>query len=288
VDFKLKIERAIETMPSLPVTVAKIMEIANNRNSTPNDLNKVITLDPVLTGKVLKLVNSAYYGVANQVTTIVRAIIMLGLNTIKNLAVSTAILGTMNKKQNFAALNMDAYWQHCLAVGVTAKAIATKMNIDPKIRDEYFISGLLHDIGKIVMNHEFKDDYQNIVRTGDIKGTSLWKMERKSINIDHTYAGELIAKKWVLSENITAAITKHHSPLDEFRGNKKIVFAVAVADKFCVDNEFGFSGNRLSDEIPVTVWQTLNLKEDDLYDIEDTIKEELAKAAIFLQITAGK
>ncbi len=275
-------------MPSLPVTVAKIMEIANNRNSTPNDLNKVITLDPVLTGKVLKLVNSAYYSVANQVTTIVRAIIMLGLNTIKNLAVSTAILGTMNKKQNFTSLNMDAYWQHCLAVGVTAKAIATKMNIDPKLRDEYFISGLLHDIGKIIMNHEFKDDYLNIIRTGDMSGVPLWKMEQKRISIDHAYAGELVAKKWVLSENISSAITHHHSPLDEYNGDRKIVFAVAVADKFCIDNDFGFSGNRRSDKTPATVWQALNLKEEDLYDIEDTIEEELAKAAIFLQITAEK
>ena len=91
----------IDRMPSLSTTVTKVLEVCNKPNTAPNDLNKVISLDPVLTGNVLKLINSAYYSLPNQITSLARAIIMLGINTVKNLALSTAILGTLKSSQSF-------------------------------------------------------------------------------------------------------------------------------------------------------------------------------------------
>lgn len=181
--FEKNLEKIIDSMPSLPITVAKIMQITKDPTSTPGDLNQVITLDPVLTGKVLKLVNSAYYNLESQVTSIVKAIIMLGLNTIKNLSISTAILGSVRKEENFVALNMDGYWRHSLAVGVTAKLIAGKMRINPKLRDEYFIAGLLHDIGKIIMNQHFSELYLQVISEADIQRIPFWKTEAFSISV---------------------------------------------------------------------------------------------------------
>lgn len=113
----------IDRMPSLSTTVTKVMEVCNQPNTSPNDLNRVISLDPVLTGHVLKLINSAYYSLPNQVTTLTRAIIMLGLNTVKNLALSTAVLGTLGKEKS-ECFSMDTFWTHSICTGVTAKAIA--------------------------------------------------------------------------------------------------------------------------------------------------------------------
>src|SRR5512136_1775497 len=120
------IQGYISRMPSLPITVSKILQICNNPKTSPVDLNQVISLDPVLMGKVMRLINSAYYSLPNQITSLVRAIIMLGINTVKNLALSTAVLGTLGRASDFQALNMEGFWRHSIAVGVTAKLISSK------------------------------------------------------------------------------------------------------------------------------------------------------------------
>ncbi|MCX7654895.1 MAG: HDOD domain-containing protein, partial [Treponemataceae bacterium] len=148
-EVERKIDSYIKNMPSLPTTVAKVLEVCNNPRTSPADLNQVISLDPVLVGRVLKLINSAYYGLGQQVTSLVRAIIMLGINTVKNLALSSAVLRNLTSRKDFQALEMDGFWRHSLCVGVAAKMIAKKRGVDPKLTEEYFAAGLLHDIGKI-------------------------------------------------------------------------------------------------------------------------------------------
>ncbi len=104
---QVRLNRFIQSMPPLPITVSKILEITKKPNVDAKELNSVISLDPVLTGKVLKLINSAYYSLPNQITSIVRAIVMLGINTVKNLALSTSVLSTINdKKMALLAANL--------------------------------------------------------------------------------------------------------------------------------------------------------------------------------------
>ena len=127
-----RIQRYINNMPSLPTSIAKVTEICDNPKTSPSDLTRIISLDPVLMGKVLKLVNYVYYGMKNQqVTSLARAIIILGLNTVKNLALSTAILGNLSRaEKNDSGVNRAEFWQHSLCVGVTAKLLAMKRGID--------------------------------------------------------------------------------------------------------------------------------------------------------------
>ena len=132
----------IDRMPSLSTTVTKVLEVCNTPNTSPNDLNRVISLDPVLTGQVLKLINSAYYSLPNQISSLARAIIMLGLNTVKNLALSTAVIGTLGKQESFKSLPMDSFWAHSICVGVTAKLLAGMKNVPTSEREEYFVAGM--------------------------------------------------------------------------------------------------------------------------------------------------
>jgi len=285
VSFEAHIEQIIDSMPSLSVTVAKILQITEDPASTANDLNQVITLDPVLTGKVLRLVNSAYYSLSNHVTSIVKAIVMLGINTIKNLAVSTAVLGTMGSiKQQKKGLNMDGFWRHSLAVGVTAKLIAIRMNVDSRMRDEYFISGLLHDVGKIVLNQQFPDPYLDCICESDRRQVPSWKVEQEQFGMDHAHVGALVAKKWKLSGPLAESIAYHHTPLDCGADARQVVYTVSVANAFCVLNETGFSGSRYTEEIPDTVATRLSLKEEELYSLQERIDEELEKASVFLKV----
>jgi putative nucleotidyltransferase with HDIG domain len=282
--FERNIEKAIDAMPSLPITVSKIVELANNPHSTPSDLNKVITLDPVLTAKVLKLVNSAYYGLSNSVTSIVKAIVLLGLNTIKNLAVSTAVLGTVKKKVAANALNMDEFWRHCLAVGVTSRSIAAKIGVDPKQREEFFIAGMLHDIGKIIMNDHIPEYYMEVFEAAANNNVPLWKEEVTSLEYDHARTGKLIAEKWQLSPSLTETISTHHAPTESSQENRVLVTAVAAADIFCVARATGFAGSLVPDQLTEECWNTLGIREEDLLGIEKTIDEEIEKASVFLAI----
>ncbi len=285
--FERNIEKIIDSMPSLPITVAKILEITKNPASTPNDLNRVISLDPVLTGRVLKLINSAYYGLGSQITSIVKAIIMLGLNTIKNLAISTAILGTVTKKENFKALNMDSFWRHSIAVGVTAKIIARKMNINKRLVDEYFIAGLLHDIGKIVINQHFDQLYVEVIQESDSQSIPLFIKEEELMKITHSGVGEKISEKWQLTGALHDCISFHHNPSEASEEHRRIVFSIAISNYFCIENEIGFAGDRCPEALSPEIWDFLGISESDLYRAESEINDEITKASVFLRVSEG-
>lgn len=111
--------------------------------------DRLISLDPGLTGRVLKLINCACYSLPNKITSLARALIMLGLNTVKNLALSTAVVGTIGKENFFQSMSMDQFWTHSICVGVTAKILAVKKGIAVQMGAECFVAGMLHDLAKL-------------------------------------------------------------------------------------------------------------------------------------------
>ena len=274
----------INKMPSLPTTVTKILEICNNPTTSPADLNKVISLDPVLMGKVMRLINSAYYGLSQEITSLVRAIIMLGINTVKNLALSTAVLGAMGKKGEFQTLNMEGFWRHSLCVGVTSKLIAKRRKIDPKQLEEYFIAGLLHDIGKIPLNNRLAEDFIIAMSSSDMDHLPLYVSEKNIMGFDHADVGKMILVNWKLSENIVEAVSYHHS-YETYDGKfKDLTYTVAMANYFAGLAEIGFSGDRYPEKIGPEVFQHLNITMDYLDEIEDEVNQEIEKASIFLRL----
>jgi len=279
-----KVARYIQKMPSLPTSVAKVMELSNDPNVSPADLNHVISLDPVLMGKVMKLINSAYYGLNQKVTSLVRAIIMLGINTVKNLALSTAILGTLGKDSHFQALNMSGFWRHSLCVGVTSKIIAEKIGVAPKERESYFVAGLLHDLGKIPMNNTLTDSYMEAVGMSDRENLPLYRSEYRSIGFTHADAGKLIAKVWRLGDEIHDALSYHHNYQNYEGENQSIVYAVSLANYFANSMEIGFSGDRYPELISEEVFTHLGITMEWLEDLEDEVNGEIEKARIFLRL----
>jgi len=283
-DYSRQIESYIKEMPSLPVSVGKVLEICNNSSCNPSDLNKVISLDPVLTGRLLKLINSAYCGLSSHVTSLVKAITMLGINTVKNLALSTAILGTLPKNKEIDGLNMEGFWRHCLCVGVASKLLAAKQGIDPKYHQEYFTAGLLHDIGKIPLNAVLGEKYLKAVATADIENKRLVIAENESMGINHCISGEMIAVMWKLDSPITDVIVWHHN-INEYSGeNLNIICTIAAANHFSLAYELGFAGNRKPGKPGAIVWETIGLKDDVFEVFKDMVSQEIEKAKIFLNI----
>lgn len=280
----LRIKLYIDKMPSLPTTVAKILEITNDPRTSPADLNRVISLDPVLMGKVMKLINSAYYGLNQEITSLVRAIIMLGLNTVKNLALSTAVLGTLGKSSEFQALNMEGFWRHSLCVGVTSKLIAKKRKVDAKSHEEYFIAGLLHDIGKIPLNNKLSEDYIQAMSYSDQTNSPLYKAEKETMEMNHSEIGQVIVKLWKLDSAITDAIGWHHHTSAYKGQHKDLLYSVAMANHFANTYEIGFSGDRYPEKVDPDVEAYLGMGLDQLEELEDTVNNEIQKASIFLKL----
>jgi putative nucleotidyltransferase with HDIG domain len=279
-----RIDEYIRNMPSLPTTVAKVLEVCNNPQTSPADLNHVISLDPVLVGRVLKLINSAYYGLGQQVTNLVRAIIMLGINTVKNLALSTAVMGNLSSKKDLQGLNMEGFWRHSLCVGVAAKILAKRRGVDAKQMEEYFTAGLLHDIGKIPLNAVLSKEYMLTVSVADRERISLFRAEEKNLGMTHNAAGALIVKAWRLEGAVGEVIIHHHNYLDYTGPHQDILLSIVAANRFASIMEIGFSGDRYPEKTGDLVWETLGVSRDVFDGIEATVNEEIEKAKIFLRL----
>jgi len=283
-DLNERINKYINNMPSLPVSVTKVMEICNNVMVNPSDLNHVISLDPVLVGRVLKLLNSAYYGVGQKVTSLARAIIMLGINTVKNLVLSTAVLGTLPQNKEYKGLNMEGFWLHSLCVGVTAKLLVKKQGIQTKQIEDYFTAGLLHDIGKIPLSGVLSAGYLLPITTADSSQTPLFVVEDKILGLNHCTSGAMISGAWKLDGPVADAIIHHHNLAAYSGENKDLLNIIAIANYFTSINDIGFSGDRNPEKPDAKIWADTGIKEDIFEGIRKTVYEEIEKAKVFLKV----
>jgi putative nucleotidyltransferase with HDIG domain len=276
-----KVKDSIERMPSLSPVIHKINEVANSAKSSAQDLTDVIQLDPVLTAKVIRMVNSAYFGLTNEVKSLKPAVIMLGLNTIKNVALSSAFLGKVSLNKN-TKLNGEEFWKHSLGVAVASKLIARKLGVDPKLLEEYFIAGLIHDIGKVLINNFFPDEMNTILEEALKKEEGITDIERRVLGLTHEEIGIAIGKKWKFANNLLYSMGRHHQPV--LQGDSAVFsMVVSVADNFVKIMKVGFSGNFKIEHMPEELWKQLNLNEEAVFDALSSISGEIEKAVLFLK-----
>ncbi len=275
-------------MPSLSTTVTKVLEICNQPNVSPNDLNRIISLDPVLAGNVLKLINSSYYFMPKHITSLTRAIIMLGINTVKNLSLTTAILAAM-KDNGSSALSMDKFWSHSLCVAVTAKAFAKECKIPISQREEFFLSGLLHDLGKIPMAQCFPEEYAQCIALCYEREITLYEAEQSIFGFNHQHCGSIIAHKWKLNDNIIAVMESHHEPEKSNDEHKLLMTCVAMAnfyanifDQGTMDDYFVSEASiiKLLEQSPLS-WNTIS-------GLHEVIQDSIEKSSVFLQMNQSR
>ncbi len=275
------INRFIKRMPSLSTTVGKVMEICSRTDPSPNELNKVISLDPVLTGQVLKLINSAYYSLMNNVTSLTRAITMLGMNTVKNMALSTAIIRSVSGAKKSKALPTKKFWAHSIGTGVCAKLLAKANGVPVLECEEYFVAGLLHDLGKI----PFGDEYIAVLLQAQQEYQPLIAVEREVLGIDHQEVGRLIAEKWKLNEAMSNAICFHHDVEAAPEEHRILAAYVGLANMYANILDFGYAGDPFpAEEEAEKMLELTGLTWEMFGEIAESVEEEIQKAQVFLQI----
>ena len=204
-----RLESAVERMPAFPKSVQKILEISRNVNCTPKEIMGVIEKDPVMTLKILKVINSAYFSLPYKITSLSRAVVYIGINTIKNLALSLAAVGILPKK-NEAGFDTDRYLQHSLITAGIARQLAFRYapdDIDPM---DCYIVALLHDFGKVVFAQFMVEEFHEALKISEQTGCPLHEAEAKVIGVNHATVGAMLVKAWHFSDDVIECIKGHH------------------------------------------------------------------------------
>jgi putative nucleotidyltransferase with HDIG domain len=243
-ELERKLTTAVERMPAFPKSVQAILEMTRNINCLPKDLVGVIEKDPVMTMKILRIINSAYYGLPNKITSVGQSVVYLGINTIKNLALSFAAVGIL-PRFNTTGFDIQRYLLHSLTVASIARSLCEKYaraEIDPT---DCYIAGLLHDFGKVVFAQFMAVDFmKSLAATSDL-GIPLFQAEQEIIGADHAYVGALLAKKWQFAEPLVLCIRDHHRADAE---PSAMLDCLRMADIVCRKHAFGDAGNPWRDE----------------------------------------
>jgi len=246
-ELNRRISDAVERMPAFPKSVQKLLQLTRDINCQPKDLVSVIETDPVMTVKILKVLNSAYYSLPNKITSINRSVVYLGINTIKNLALSIAAIGVL-PKENKAGFDSHRYLLHSLTVAGVARLLCAKVGAGTDPMDCH-IAGLLHDFGKVVFAQFMPEEWVTAMTLSRESAMPLYLAERKIIGVDHAAVGAILAEKWQFSKSLTDSIRFHH---DGEAGDSAMSACVFAANQMSKTLAMGLDDST-AEELPPAV-----------------------------------
>jgi putative nucleotidyltransferase with HDIG domain len=268
------IVECIDNLPTLPTVVRRMQEMMQREDTSVKEIGEVIALDVALAARVLKLVNSALYGLASPVTTIDHAVALLGFAEVKNLTMSLKVMDVFADWES-GVLDKEEFWKHSLACALCARNLGTE--VQDVMPEEAFLGGLLHDIGKLVMDSYFQDQWKKIQKGAKEKKTDPLVLEKELLGIPHTEVGEYLARHWQLSEIHQMAIRYHHVLPPEKTTDAPLFRYCAVitcADQLVRWMCLGSSGYAPLGPIKEDVWKHLNIHEVKLEEIlRNTLRE---------------
>lgn len=281
IDHK-RVAEMFHKLPAFPESVNQVLQLTARKDSSPQDLVSVIERDMVMTARVLRLVNSPLFRLEREVISVQHAVIYVGMDLIKNLAISIATAGSL-PKTNKAGLDMDEFWLQSLSVGVIAKLLARRRGISEFDSADYFVSGLLHNIGKIVFAYFYPEDYSKVLSRALSEDKADYELETEIFGFDHSELGSMLAQDWKLPEQLVNAIRYHHSDFqksDNANSNSELCMSV-----FCASQIFHRlnAKNKEIRNIPDTVSVWLGNDIDKLIEDLGDIEEEIDRAMMFIQ-----
>ena len=238
-ELEKKLGMAVERMPAFPRSVQKILELTRNINCLPKELVSVIEKDPVMTMKILKVINSAYYSLPNKITSVSQSVVYLGINTIKNLALGFAAVGIL-PRMNAAGFDIQRYLLHSLVTSSVARQLATQFAKGEVDSGDCYIAGLLHDFGKVVFAQFMAAEFRAALEHSIEHGVSLHQAEQAIIGVDHGFVGALLAKRWQFPDELIDCIRDHHN---QDSPPSAMMDCLRVADQVVRLRAIGDSGN---------------------------------------------
>jgi len=274
----------IRNLPTPPIVFQQIQKVMSDPDVSANHIANILAEDPAMSVKVLKLTNSAFYGLAREIDSVKHAVVIVGLEAIKNLVLSASVMD-MFKGDKIDQEFHDKYWRHSLAAGFCGRILAKKLRARGVVNpDSAFSGGLLHDIGKIVICSFLPDEYAKIkaARESDQESAD-YEVEEKVLGYNHAQIGCILAEQWKLPERLTEAITYHHHPqLSE--SDDAISYVINIADFVAKKTFYTGEDECLIGELDPQIMDYMQVSEDDLDGHGELLREEYLKSETFMQM----
>lgn len=268
-------------LPSVPATLARIIQITNSADSSADEVASVVMLDQSLATKVLRIANSAFYGRRMKCESISQAVISLGFTSIRNLAASASVVDALFPKQMFPGFSWEQMWVHSVTCAVSSETIYSRMQGAPRANAEAtFIGGLLHDVGKLVLARALPERFRQIVEACSA-GVPMHEAERQLLSVDHARVGGELAEEWGFSEKLRDAIAFHHSPQEAYQ-NEELVQAVCAGNMLakCIGSSYvhGHEDGATLDDVAAAA----ELREEEMPGLVEEVRVRLRECGEIL------
>lgn len=268
--------KGISHIATLPEITVKIIELVEQPTSTAQDLHNVIANDPALCSRILKVVNSAFYGLPRQIGSINRAIVLLGLNAVKNIAIAASLTKLFRGGElcpNFSARDL---WVHSIATAACSKLICDTLKIG--LPDEAFLAGLIHDIGMMVEVQALREQLVQVFDEIDVDDAGaptqdMRELEQSIIGADHCAFGAALCETWKFPKSFAYVTGHHHNPMELPSGSRALASVVYIADRIVSEAGYGFRLDLPSLELNPDVLSELNITEQQLATVREKLPE---------------
>ncbi|MCP3677257.1 MAG: HDOD domain-containing protein [Deltaproteobacteria bacterium] len=276
---------SIRDLPSLPQIVAKVQAEIGSPNATANTMSQIISEDPAISIRVLKVANSPVYSLGKEISDTKEAVVILGFQEIYNIVLSMSTLNLFGKAHH---IDYKRFWQHSLSVAFATKAIVDFAGgdypRDKKRLADLFIAGLLHDIGVLVLDQFLPDKYESVLKEASAtEDLPLYGIEFEHLGITHAEVGSYLLRQWHIPEKIVSAVAFHHLP-GEAGDSMEISQIVHIANFICnnqgIDNGVGIPPESFSD----CAWMNLNMSVDDIANIITEVRSAAEKSPILMAL----
>jgi HD-like signal output (HDOD) protein len=253
---------AVDDLPTIPIVATKVLQLLDDPDVSVEEIADLMLTDQVMTARVMKLLNSPVYRPTQEITSLKRALVYLGLRHVRELALTTSVINAFDCTTG--ALELNAFWEHSFGVGMVSKIIAQKIGYQDL--EKAYISGIIHDLGEVFLSNFLREPFVEVLEYIKAHPVKLVDAERELLGTTHCEIGLCMARKWNFPDSYCEVIAYHHNP-SEATVDPILCAIVNISDLFCTVRELNYGGRE---------WISFNLGEEEAWTILKTAAPTLA------------
>jgi len=279
-NVKQLIYNEVNNLPTLPEMIQKVVSLAQDEKTTAKNLSDLISYDQAISSRLLKVANSAYYGLSREISTIQHAIVVLGFEQVKSLSLGITVFDAVKVTNKTTYLMQDEFWKHSVGCSLAARIICKRSG---KLDEETaFTASLLHDIGKLVLVNFFSKEYKTILEKAQENGITLADIEEKTLGFTHADVGNWLCNRWKLPPSLAYSVGYHHKVKEVEQEYIHVTSVIHLANIVCRRADIGSSGNKTIPPFQKAAREKLCIDEKEIDQMITELKNEEEKVKAFI------